>query len=150
MEDDEDGPLDMTGSDILPPLAHSTNPLFPNAIVKKPPNNAKTVGKSSKATSDEKKEEKEAKKAAAPVAQPAVKPYVGKNGPVSSHAPVDVLKLTIRPQRRDCPHGQDGVWRLVMPVRKWRRLGVWWSSARRFPRMRPSSQKMIEWTKTRS
>jgi hypothetical protein len=87
MEDDEDGPLDMTGSDILPPLAHSTNPLFPNAIVKKPPNHAKAVGKSSKATNgDEKKEEKEAKKAA-PIAQPIIKPYVGKNGPVSLQPP---------------------------------------------------------------
>jgi DNA polymerase epsilon subunit 4 len=88
MEDDEgSGPLDMTGSDILPPLAHSTNPLFPNAIVKKPPNNHSKAGpKAGKATSDEKKEEKEAKKAAAAanaVPPPPPKPYVGKNGPVS-------------------------------------------------------------------
>lgn len=83
MEDDEEtGPLDMTGSDILPPLAHSTNPLFPNAIVKKPPTNAKYTTKASKATG----EEKEAKKAAAVSSVPPAppKPYVGKNGPVSS------------------------------------------------------------------
>lgn len=29
------GPVDMTGADVLPPLTHSTNPLFPNAIVKR-------------------------------------------------------------------------------------------------------------------
>jgi DNA polymerase epsilon subunit 4 len=82
MEDDEEtGPLDMTGSDILPPLAHSTNPLFPNAIVKKPPTNAKYTTKAAKVPV----EEKEAKKtAAATHAAPAPpKPYVGKNGPVS-------------------------------------------------------------------
>lgn len=45
-DDDETGPVDLTGSDILPPLAQSTNPLFPNAIVKRPPNtHAKGGGK---------------------------------------------------------------------------------------------------------
>ena len=84
LEDDEEtGPLDMTGSDILPPLAHSTNPLFPNAIVKKPPTNAKYMTKAPKAPA----EEKEAKKAAAVSSVPPAppKPYVGKNGPVSLH-----------------------------------------------------------------
>lgn len=52
MEDDEaTGPVDLTGSsDILPPLAHSTNPLYPNAIVKRPPN-THAKGGSSKAVS---------------------------------------------------------------------------------------------------
>jgi len=74
----------MTGSDILPPLAHSTNPLFPNAIVKKPPTNAKYMTKAPKAPA----EEKEAKKAAAVSSVPAAppKPYVGKNGPVSPYS----------------------------------------------------------------
>jgi hypothetical protein len=91
LEDDEEtGPLDMTGSDILPPLAHSTNPLFPNAIVKKPPTNAKYMTKAPKAPA----EEKEAKKAAAVSSVPAAppKPYVGKNGPVSLHTSTDMIR----------------------------------------------------------
>jgi hypothetical protein len=73
----------MTGSDILPPLAHSTNPLFPNAIVKKPPTNAKYMTRAPKAPAEEKEAKKPASISSLPPAAP--KPYVGKNGPVSSY-----------------------------------------------------------------
>ena len=94
LEDDEEtGPLDMTGSDILPPLAHSTNPLFPNAIVKKPPTNAKYMTKVPKVPG----EEKEAKKAAAVSSVPPAppKPYVGKNGPVSFHTSTNRIRANV-------------------------------------------------------
>lgn len=95
-DDDETGPLDL-GSDILPPLTHSTNPLFPNAIVKRPPNtHARAAGapapaaKASKAAAAaaalEEREAKERERRAAilhagPSAQ--TKPFGLKNAPVS-------------------------------------------------------------------
>lgn len=98
MEDDEGaGPVDLTGSDTLPPLAHSTNPLFPNAIVKRPPNtHAKGGTKSTKPNAEEKREkeqrdreEKERKERERKAAMfsagpsPQTKPYGAKYTPVS-------------------------------------------------------------------
>jgi DNA polymerase epsilon subunit 4 len=107
-DDDETGPLDLTGSDILPPLAHSTNPLFPNAIVKKPSNtHSRAAGvppasgagggaaatKASKAAAaNEEREAREAKERerrnAVLHAGPSVqtKPFGAKNAPVSSYS----------------------------------------------------------------
>jgi len=121
MEDDEEnGPLDMTGSDILPPLAHSTNPLFPNAIVKKPPTNAKYTTKAAKAPAEDKEPKKAAAVSGTPPAAP--KPYVGKNGPVSFKYLLTVFQLTTSPPHRVCRRDLDGVLRLVMRDLSWRKL----------------------------
>lgn len=60
-------PLPGDSADDLPPLVPSTNPLFPNAIVKKPPN---THAKSSQSKQTDKK------------APSTPKVVTGKNAPV--------------------------------------------------------------------
>lgn len=103
MEDDEGaGPVDITGSDTLPPLAHSTNPLFPNAIVKRPPNTHAKAGVKSATKSNaeekrereqrerEEKEQKERERKAALFTagpSPQTKPYGAKYTPVSCIRP---------------------------------------------------------------
>ena len=71
MEDDEEdssAAVDLNGSDTLPALAQSTNPLFPNAIVKRPTHaHGKAAPKASTksnaaAIAAEEKEEKEREK----------------------------------------------------------------------------------------
>lgn len=101
MEDDEEDPsaaVDLNGSDTLPALAQSTNPLFPNAIVKRPTHThgkaaPKTSSKpSAAAVAEEKEKEKEEKekerererKANQSVGpSPQTKPYGAKYTPVS-------------------------------------------------------------------
>ena len=97
---DEPSNEDMPPSDDLPPLVPSTNPLFPNAVVKRPPNtHARVSMKPKPPPVDVVTEEEEATApgatasaaevvmAAAPmVAKEPSTPKIpgGKNGPVSS------------------------------------------------------------------
>lgn len=117
MEDDEDDPsapvdLVLNGSDTLPALAQSTNPLFPNAIVKRPTHAHGKVAPKPKpgatatavAAADEKDKEKEDKEKKGNQSQsvgpsPQTKPYGAKYTPVSppstSYLCTDEIELTV-------------------------------------------------------
>lgn len=106
MEDDEEDPsrpVDLTGSDTLPALAQSTNPLFPNAIVKRPTHaHGKVAPKAGKSTTtnDNDKEREERERERKLINQsvgpsPQTKPYGAKYTPVSLFLPSSVVAVGV-------------------------------------------------------
>lgn len=88
--------------DDLPPLALSTNPLYPNAIVKRPPN---THAKTSQRTK-------------APPGPSAPKVVTGKNAPVCTSVMITFRQVAdLSPPRIACRPAEalDGAWSLQMP-----------------------------------
>jgi hypothetical protein len=85
--EEDDSELPPIGETVIP----STNPLYPNAIVKKPPN---THSKAESAADESVSENDEERKKAAPLPLPSTpKVLTGKNAPVSYKQPL--LRITI-------------------------------------------------------
>ena len=112
MEDDEEdssAAVDLNGSDTLPALAQSTNPLFPNAIVKRPTHahgkaapkastksNAAAIAAEEKEEKEREKEKERERKANQSVGpSPQTKPYGAKYTPVSSPSPSLKIKRAV-------------------------------------------------------